>query len=306
MPEPKPEISSNNVGERRLSRRNFLKLVGLGVGVGIVGRVTLDNLIVHPKNKPLNGEATNAPYSEQVEKMFSIKLSEEPSTDWSEPGILMLGEFLSHLPSHFYSPHNGSVLEIELTRGLKGGEAGGAYYPDTDRVTLRHVFTPGLDSAADYNLSSAQNALTHELAHRVDFSKNQVADEKIQAIIGEDFDNFKKDAYAKSSDEFFKLFDTRKKDDPELDEVTFLAGRLAYGLTSIIELVAVLSEIYTWGKEKFNKLGNWMGVERVKGFYDVIKTDIFDGKEYQNHDEVMGNFTLDPTTGQIISAGFLK
>ena len=289
--------------QRKLSRRELftrygsraLIIVGTGLLIGDIGygaSVLKDRL----DNGFPSTEATFN-YAKEVQRIFDVRLTEQPNTTWTDERVLIVGEHLSHLPQAMYAPRGDIPMDIELQPASSGQEAiccAGSY--NTASAKIHYV---DKDIRPEYP-SLVADTQTHEVGHYRSFSLNSLPQILLQGSIGVDFDEFSAEVNSNMSEEFkrFPVFQTA-------DSIPqHIMRELQYGVTNIDELIAVLCEIYTWGKSAFSEISQWVGDVRAQQFYEIVRTQMFDEKEYKSHAEIEGKLKFD-SSGRPIVVGFL-
>jgi hypothetical protein len=294
LSESPPDIWSAQESRRWLLSTG-LKATGvafLALDAGAIA-IALHNKSIQPP--PVYEVVSND--GELVQKIYGIKLMHERGVVWTTPAVLILGETLAHVPSYMYAPHDGQPLQFVSTSqprvASENNDSLSGYTFPPDRPDLGSVrIMPS--QLTPKNKINAIRDIVHEVAgHRIDLSGNGFMQHAFLDIIDNDFNKF---AVAAK-----KRIDAEDSTDETMGDIIL---NVKYGLTNPEELVAVLCELYTWGKDMFNTLSRWTDSEKVAIFYDVIKSQVFRGREYENHDEFTDGLVFDKA-GDPVKIGFL-
>jgi len=143
---------------------------------------------------------------------------------------------------------------------------------------------------APENEKSYLQVIVHEMTHRIHALRGNKMDAELFKILGvKDQIEFKEAKFAKSRNSVFtvlrRMLDRVKRDKSLtmgiLDAGSSFPEHLEYGKTNSNEFTSVGAEYYIYGKKTFLiTYTPFMGEEKSVKFYDFLKKNVFQGKEY--------------------------
>lgn len=134
--------------------------------------------------------------------------------------------------------------------------------------------------------------IVHELVHRVHISNQEIIDANLFDLLGvKDQEDFKKGQFKLKNKsklnaigEVLEEVKAKKSIAAGINKflnVDMESSQLEYGNTNSLEFVSVGSEYYTYGRKTFLSVySSFIGSERAGKFYELLKNDIFQGREY--------------------------
>lgn len=154
--------------------------------------------------------------------------------------------------------------------------------------------TVALVRQPEYEYYFYLQTIVHEITHRIHAVKGNKMDTELFQILGvKDQLEFKEAKFAKKDNINSILFSLKNALSSTIKEKSITMGVFAllesssidklleYGKRNSNEFTSVGSEYYVYGREFFLTIySNFMGSERASKFYDFLKDNVFEGKEY--------------------------
>lgn len=293
----------------RITRRTFI------AGTAIAAFSLLTGIRYNDRSqRPLPPEAESPSLKETIETQFNILLRTQkdeyevsgkplPQEDqhnrytkeWDERRLRLMQTLLPLLPQHLYGPNEqGEKLKITL---VAGGESNVPNSCNDSECHYLYAINLGTYFLNPDEPKKAFFNLIHELTHvqtptdttleHIQIEEDTIIKkydsspwfEQINSILGEDFADILPELRKKVNTKRQELHQKGIKD----QDMEASLERFDYGLSKTIpsEFIAVLSEFYVEGHDKFLKMYKEFFQETmVEKLYDFVKENVFQGKEY--------------------------
>lgn len=308
----KPQLPTYDVAavpptaENRMTRRALLQKAGLSAGV-------VAGLISPHGSQEAHAQSTEQEVQllkESLEKKYQIDLTtkfaveeldgkkkiftdETTPQEWDKDRLEMLQTYLSLLPEYFSSPVDDKKLIIQVENLNASINEGGKYLKGgngQDFINLQpEIFNKEL-ADDPYQLHPSLRILTHELGHRV-FArmKNNTDETTGVAALGIDYEAEHEEIITQLPEKFRSLQDDHDSlfyspDYPFIFNHLFGSLNYAFSHAHPGEVYPELAAYYLFSHEVFvNSLSAYLPKESIERAYDFLRTELFQGKEYNTH-----------------------
>ena len=200
------------------------------------------------------------------------ELGNRPPTIWDEAQLELLQDLLPRYPESMYGMHGNTEMNFALTDFGENCHCAGEYHHQGLILLSDEDFR---ENKADW----PGEVLSHELAHNKDlFVLERKLWPQVNEILGYE-------SFSEARNYYMEKMNKIVKNDPDFNSVKYwlnygFMGKDDKGLDDPMELVAVLSQLYARGPEKFMQIEKLFGKEKTDKFYETIKVNIYDGWVY--------------------------